>query len=414
MQQDQAVGMSAIGLNYNQGAQVTSLTNPNLPAATADSSYAYTADGQRCWSHAATTITYGPSCGSAPAGSTSYQWDARGQLCWSGQSTSTAPCAAPPTGVMTYSYSGDGLRMKETPPSGSQLSFSWDMVDGGSIPLMLDDGTNAYIYGTPLFGGTAPVEQINLTTQTPTVSFLASIPSGVQDVFSSTGAVQEQAAYSTYGNQVIESGGIVSPFGFQGSYTDASKLIYLINRYYDPNTYQFLSVDPKVATTLQPYAFVGGDPLNATDPLGLQGGPICSRSHGQLHCNYTRHRARRGVLWHAIRRAARAAGAALLTANNSAGGAIDRGISRGSAHAISAMTPVSNAVNKIPGTSWINSHITASCVVGATVTATAFVETGGAESLFLAANARIGMAASRGVVGTIAAGAGCAAPPEPP
>jgi len=44
----------------------------------------------------------------------------------------------------------------------------------------------------------------------------------------------------------------------------------LFNRYYDPASYQFLSIDPKVGTTLQPYAFVGGDPLNDTDPLGLK------------------------------------------------------------------------------------------------------------------------------------------------
>jgi RHS repeat-associated protein len=44
---------------------------------------------------------------------------------------------------------------------------------------------------------------------------------------------------------------------------------HLVNRYYDPASYQFISVDPKVGTTLEPYAFVGGDPLNATDPLGL-------------------------------------------------------------------------------------------------------------------------------------------------
>jgi RHS repeat-associated protein len=48
--------------------------------------------------------------------------------------------------------------------------------------------------------------------------------------------------------------------------------LHLVNRYYDPSTYQFLSIDPKVGTTLQPYAFVGGDPLNDTDPLGLQRG----------------------------------------------------------------------------------------------------------------------------------------------
>ena len=42
-----------------------------------------------------------------------------------------------------------------------------------------------------------------------------------------------------------------------------------VNRYYDPSTDQFLSVDPDVAETGQPYAFTGDDPLNETDPLGL-------------------------------------------------------------------------------------------------------------------------------------------------
>ena len=42
-----------------------------------------------------------------------------------------------------------------------------------------------------------------------------------------------------------------------------------INRYYDPSTDQFLSVDPDVQTTDQPYVYTGDDPLNRTDPLGL-------------------------------------------------------------------------------------------------------------------------------------------------
>ncbi|MGA2346640.1 MAG: RHS repeat-associated core domain-containing protein [Candidatus Sulfotelmatobacter sp.] len=58
--------------------------------------------------------------------------------------------------------------------------------------------------------------------------------------------------------------------GFQGSYSDPSGLTYLINRYYDPATDQFLSVDPDVETTNQPYAFTNDDPLNAEDPLGLE------------------------------------------------------------------------------------------------------------------------------------------------
>jgi len=42
-----------------------------------------------------------------------------------------------------------------------------------------------------------------------------------------------------------------------------------VYRYYDPSTGQFLSVDPLVDLTGQPYAYTGGDPVNATDPSGL-------------------------------------------------------------------------------------------------------------------------------------------------
>jgi hypothetical protein len=42
----------------------------------------------------------------------------------------------------------------------------------------------------------------------------------------------------------------------------------VIARYYDPSTAQFLTVDPKVATTLSPYDYVRGNPLNDTDPSG--------------------------------------------------------------------------------------------------------------------------------------------------
>jgi hypothetical protein len=44
----------------------------------------------------------------------------------------------------------------------------------------------------------------------------------------------------------------------------------VINRYYDPATGEFLSVDPDVATTDQPYVFTNDDPLNTTDPLGME------------------------------------------------------------------------------------------------------------------------------------------------
>lgn len=43
----------------------------------------------------------------------------------------------------------------------------------------------------------------------------------------------------------------------------------VVNRYYDSATDQFLSIDPAVTSTNQPYVFTNDDPLNAEDPLGL-------------------------------------------------------------------------------------------------------------------------------------------------
>jgi hypothetical protein len=43
----------------------------------------------------------------------------------------------------------------------------------------------------------------------------------------------------------------------------------VVHRYYDPTTALFLTVDPMVAQTQEPYGYTGGDPVNQTDPSGL-------------------------------------------------------------------------------------------------------------------------------------------------
>jgi len=49
-------------------------------------------------------------------------------------------------------------------------------------------------------------------------------------------------------------------------------LQYLQARWYDPQTAQFMSVDPDVRQTQQPYSYANDDPINGTDPTGLCGG----------------------------------------------------------------------------------------------------------------------------------------------
>jgi len=236
-------------------------TNPSTGTA-----FQYTANGQRS---KATPYTSGT------AGSpTYYAWNAFGELCNTGGSS--VACGSTPTSGTSYGYNGDGLRMNATTASATTAS-TWDLLSAGSIPLNINDAAttagvttnNSYIYGDLLFGGTAPTEQINGTN----VSFLVANQNGVQGVFSSTGSTQELAVYSLYGVQAISSGSRVTPFGFQGSYTDPTGLIYLINRYFDPTTDQFLSIDPNINSTGQAYVFENDNPANGTDPLGEKFSP---------------------------------------------------------------------------------------------------------------------------------------------
>jgi RHS repeat-associated protein len=190
-------------------------------------------------------------------------------------SASLSPTAGQtPTGT----YAEAAALLTATTSSGSSVTDStWDVVSGGSIPLNVNDATTSsgsttntsYLYGNLLFGGTAPVEQITTTSSGSTVRYLVSNQTGVQGVYSSSGALQELALYSLYGVQTIMSGSKVTPFGFQGSYTDSTGLVYLIDRYFDPSTDQFPSVDPDVGLTDQPYAFTNDEPLNTSDPFGL-------------------------------------------------------------------------------------------------------------------------------------------------
>lgn len=167
-------------------------------------------------------------------------------------------------------YDGDGLRTSatSTPTGGSEStqSFVWDTAT--DVPELLMDSNNAYIYGP----GSTPFEQVNLSTGS--IQYLNSDALGsVRGVISSAGSLTASTSYDAWGNPETD-GGLTAEtsFGFAGGYTDPTGLIYLIGRYFDPSTGQFLSVDPEVTETGQPYSYANDDPVNAVDPNGLDCG----------------------------------------------------------------------------------------------------------------------------------------------
>jgi RHS repeat-associated protein len=85
-----------------------------------------------------------------------------------------------------------------------------------------------------------------------------------------SGSVVGAYSYDAYGLVSENSGSATTSIGFAEGYTDETTgLLYLVHRYYDLSSGQFLSVDPKLSLTNQPYAYTNDDPLNGTDPTGL-------------------------------------------------------------------------------------------------------------------------------------------------
>jgi RHS repeat-associated protein len=161
----------------------------------------------------------------------------------------------------TYAYNGDGLRTSQT-ISGTTTYIAWDTAE--QLSLILNDGTNSYIYGP----GDLPVEQINNSTNT--ILYLHHDQQGSTRLLTgSTGKTEATYTYDAYGNSLGTTGTAKTPLGYDGQYTNADTgLIYLRAREYDPATGQFLSVDPKAEETNAVYEYAKDNPLANSDPTG--------------------------------------------------------------------------------------------------------------------------------------------------
>lgn len=311
-------GTTLLGFSYSDAPSGAILSESDTPS----SSASYTYDAQsRVTSMNSSAYSYDASGNLTTDNGTTQAFDAASELCWSYSGSSSNGCASPPSGATTFNYdasgnrlsatqggttvasgswnganeltaysnsaadlssatyNGDGLRMSDTvTPSGgsaSNAAFVWDTAT--STPQLLMDGTNAYVYT----GGTAPAEQVSLSGGTVTY-YVADSLGSVRGVVSTSGSLVASTSYDAWGTPQ-SSGGLTAEtaFGYAGGYTDATGLLYLVNRYYDPTTGLFLSVDPALRTTNQPYVYAADNPLSASDPTGTysQAGPC----EGNLH-----------------------------------------------------------------------------------------------------------------------------------
>ena len=163
----------------------------------------------------------------------------------------------------------------------SHLSqFTWD-TNSSSLPLVLSDGTNDYVYGP----GAEPVEQVNVTSSPPSANPLFLTYTSTNSTWLVTNTSGDEVAYYGYdafGNLAF--GTPDSPFGYAGQYTDASNSSGLSNmraRWFDPQTGGFTSRDPAFAATDTAYTYAGDDPVNESDPTGLYAPNPCGQAGAQ-------------------------------------------------------------------------------------------------------------------------------------
>jgi RHS repeat-associated protein len=129
--------------------------------------------------------------------------------------------------------------------------------------MLLKDGTTAYVYGP----GGLPIEQVNTSV---TYWFHHDQIGSTRLITDSTGITQATYTYDPYGGLASSTGSITNPFRYCGQYLDTeSGFYYLRARYYDSSTGQFLSRDPIISLTRQPYLYDRGSPINGSDPDGL-------------------------------------------------------------------------------------------------------------------------------------------------
>jgi RHS repeat-associated protein len=140
-------------------------------------------------------------------------------------------------------------------------------IDGAGVVWTLDASGYRLVASAALAAGEHAIEIASMAIDLD--------GQGLAQVFNQTltvAAEEYDLVFQASDPREVAASTVANPFGFQGLPIDAETgLIYVRNRFYDPELGTFISADPLgYADGPSMYAFAGSNPVNLRDPLGLE------------------------------------------------------------------------------------------------------------------------------------------------
>lgn len=180
---------------------------------------------------------------------------------------------------VTFEYDGDGHRISKT-VNGSRTDYINDLVASTNQVLckqiknlgQKNKKTVLYVYGG---------SRISQSAEGKTQFYLYDgMEKNVSALINTSGRVLNRYEYTAFGSSLLESQDVPNSYKYCGEQFDKETgLIFLKNRYYDPEIGRFISKDPRRGTpgrpqTFNPYLYADNNPVNFTDLSNLEELPL--------------------------------------------------------------------------------------------------------------------------------------------